>query len=543
MPETPVERPATVLFELEVPEPQRVYAAIRELWAPELPRSAELALGHVLGFGPLVATSFDVEAPFVAAYAQNDEATSTGDWVFAARVRSGAELAAQLTTGSSPSHHVEIVRGQPCLVASSSAASATGTSKPQAASPSIGTSKPRWPLGVTVFGNVAVFGGCELNSSIGPYAAQGVAQRVARAGAVRGRVTRGGLRSWMNELLVERWSALRAQLESAARSDELHRGRPADFADPAGALAKLNRVVETVREFVGEASGLVFDVERDGEFVKWHAFMEGQSPLWSKLKDRTVAVPSLIWSLPSDTAFAVSLQGLWQEPAAGKSAEQPGPALGIWGHRATPQQIAQLERAWNDVAGALTGEQTLGLRSGRIWVGTGQVQDASLLERGLKGLFSGFSRPPLEGPLSALLGKPTLIPARKSPGGTQFRASFATTDRAQTQQLVVEVGSDRYWFASAAVPAGGSPAADGPALSREPWVSNWMRQPQEAIATLYLNPAALGGSARPAPGFVEFGLERGSPALWGSFSAALIELARRAQLLPGAFPSNAGKGP
>lgn len=112
--------PMTMAAEFVLPRPQRSYGQLRErgFAGRGLPWHLPLLLSRQLGLPPLVAGRFSSTQPVVGAIAALN---GRAEWIVGARVQSGAELVAELTTGvhapfvAERSEGITVLRGERVL--------------------------------------------------------------------------------------------------------------------------------------------------------------------------------------------------------------------------------------------------------------------------------------------------------------------------------------------------------------------------------------------------------------------------------------------
>jgi hypothetical protein len=205
-----------LVAELSVPSPGSLYAALRAESGQEarLPASPALLLGGVWDLPLAVAGALVMDRPVVGVLLAVDDAGLAA--VVGCRVRSGAEVLRELTTGAAPSR-------QSAPDSKGGLAVLRGGTGPV--------------LGVAGDWLLASSDEAALRSA-GLYVARTLARRAAAPEPLALEVGAAALHGPLDRVLRTRWQRTREQFAKLASEMQASQGRPADLGDPATILAK-----------------------------------------------------------------------------------------------------------------------------------------------------------------------------------------------------------------------------------------------------------------------------------------------------------------
>jgi len=216
--------PAGLLAELSVPSPGSLYTALRRESGQEarLPASPALLLGGVWDLPVAVAGALVMDRPVVGVLLAGDDAGLAA--VVGCRVKSGAEVLRELTTGAAPSR-------QSAPDSQGGLAVLRGGTGPV--------------LGVAGDWLLASSDEAALRSA-GLYVARTLARRPAIPEPLALEVGSSALRGPLDRVLRTRWQRTREQFAKLASEMQASQGRPADLGDPAAILAKADSNVSAL---------------------------------------------------------------------------------------------------------------------------------------------------------------------------------------------------------------------------------------------------------------------------------------------------------
>ena len=199
-----------------MPSPSDLYTALRASSGQEarLPANLALVLAGAWGLPLPVAGALSLERPVVGVLLAGDDAGLGA--VVACRVRSGAEVLRELTTGATPSR-------QKAPDSKDDLAVLRGGSGPA--------------LGIVGDSLLAASDEAALRAA-GPYVGRALARRGAAREPLALEVGTAALRGPLDRMLRTRWQRTRAQFAQLASEMQASQGRPADLGDPAAILAK-----------------------------------------------------------------------------------------------------------------------------------------------------------------------------------------------------------------------------------------------------------------------------------------------------------------
>lgn len=516
-------RPAELLAELCVPRPSELWPALQALLGPPvtfLPKAPELGFGGWLSLSPLVASSLDLHAPLVAAALGGAEPAL----VLGVHLQSGPEFVAQLTTGNAPTHRVERASGLALLTSLKSEGGSV----------------------LAVVGDALVAGPRAGVVRAGAYVARVMLPRASEKGPVTALLPGEALRAVGVPALRAGWQARRAELVSAQQRAEAEHGRPADFAEPGAILAAADQMVESSLALLSSAEKVTAELSADEQSLELIA------RLWPS---PTGLAEQLARSLPlgkSDVLKALparTVVGLVLRRAAEVGSRDPASVVrALLGARLSEKDERALGEALTALDSGRGEVQALALLDDFSVIWRGEVRDAALLRRGIESTLPWFTKQPLLGPVTALLGRPVLSQSAVRVEGSDVPASRAlfrlTPVPAKGEkpaaprelELTSLVEARRFVVAGAM----GAPAPLGLALAAErgeaslgsdAQVTRWLDRSPEVAWLAFADVGRLfpSGAAAPGPLLVELTVSEGKP----EFAARVSGGALRALLARG----------
>ncbi|HEU5073238.1 MAG TPA: hypothetical protein VFU02_03680, partial [Polyangiaceae bacterium] len=233
----PPTTPRGLLAEFVVPRPDTLWGVARDLvaaYAPALPREGALALVHGLGLPLAAAGLFELGSPLAGVLTR--DASGQLVWTWAVQLKSGREMLAHLTTGSTP----------PFTVGAASSG-VTGLV------PS--TTNARYSL--AVFQNhLIVSSAPEPARDNARFVVEAARRRPVPAAGLVVTARQPQLKEQVVELLRSKWRAYQAELRESEAQARRERGRPPDFADPEAVLKLLNSAAEASFEVLATSKEL-----------------------------------------------------------------------------------------------------------------------------------------------------------------------------------------------------------------------------------------------------------------------------------------------
>jgi len=357
-PARPAERPlptapAGLLAEFTVAEPRAFYAALRS-FQPEnvaYPEDPALALALVWGLPLAAAEQLALDRPLYGAIVSTSSEQIR--LVTGCRVRSGAEFVRLVTSAPGRRALPETPSGLVVLGGSSGN-----------------------PLGV--LGDwLLVSSGEDSLREAGPYVARALPTKAVPAAPLTLDVAPAALRGSLDALLRARWNSARDALAALAEQAQRTAGRPADFADPAAVLAKVDASVRELLDFLRGSQSARLTATLSAERLELDADVlpraGGADTMLGKLHSTPLA-PLL--TLPRDTLVGA----LFQLGAADLPESKSGDVVGALGRvlsGSEPTTLAALladrslllrrevhdrtetERAFAELARAITGRAPL----------------------------------------------------------------------------------------------------------------------------------------------------------------------------------------
>jgi hypothetical protein len=396
-----VQLPAAALAEITVPEPSRLWTAMRELTGGRfIAANLEMQLAESLGLSPLAAGAFVIQSPIRGVLLQ-DEASPSPSLVWAVRLKSGAELETLLTKGSQAVFTSQrLPSGETLLIAK----------------------QPPAEHQLAVVGNaLLVAPNRELLLLASRYLTQSfpqVSSAAKPAPYLEVTLDQRGLQR-LSEPLRQAWQAQRASLALLLDQQTAAQGRPADYADPASVLRLLGQQVQETLDLVGGLSGvrirlnqrqdhwileMTLDAPANSAAQKWFAgFTPGQLPPWAQLSNRSRLLVS---------------HALSAEPELGKSVARH--FADLFAERLTPADLLRIEKAFTVLGNGLGTSCTWGWleegEGGALFL-VSRVRDATSFKQGLKGMFELHTVPALRKIASELLDGAQLAPVELEIGG------------------------------------------------------------------------------------------------------------------------------
>lgn len=430
--------PATALAEITVPEPSRVWTALRDLTGGRfIAANLEMQLAETLELSPLAAGAFVVQSPIRGVILQNQSTTSP-TLVWSVRLKGGAELETLLTKGSQAAFTSQRLPSGETL---------------------LNPKQPSVTRQLAVLGNVLIVAPSREPLLVAShYLTQSFPQASANAAApapyVEVTFKQRGLRE-LSEPLRQAWQAQRANLALLLDQQTAAKGRPADYADPASVLQLIGQQVQETLDLVGGLSGVAVRLnEQQGTLVlemaleatanssaqKWLAgFTQGQPPPWAQLSNKSRVVLS-------HTIGAAEGQPE-QEATWGSSIAQR--LAGLLGERVSSEDLARIEKAFTTLRGGLGTSCTWGWlqvdgvegggaeQSGALFLVT-RVRDAAAFKLGLANVLELHSVPALRNIATNLLDGARLSPLKLGVAGDAVEGYqvLRTTPEAQNTRVL-----------------------------------------------------------------------------------------------------------
>jgi hypothetical protein len=457
--------PADLVLTGELGQPQAFYEALGGLVPPALvakPSSRwEPAAVALMDLPREVGERLDPAGPvLLLGLGSNAEIRP----VFAARVQSGEEIVALLTQGTAAPRRAER-RHDGVVLLPRASGSASG------------------PALAVVDRFVVSSPDAGALERAAAYAVRGVSPDRPRAMGVRFSAHQAALAASLRTVLAERWSATRAELERSAEALRRERGRAADFAEPSGVLALLDRLMRGVGELLASSVLLAVALVPHDDRLELTLELE---------PDRAGAAAELMRSLrpaglspfgglPGESAAAL----IWRPTAEGPSDTNAGePLRALFGPRLSAPDAERVSAFVTALsrdppparAFSLLGDRTVVYREERLkdLPGTDLETAVALLEL-----------PAFSAPLAALLRQPVVERAE-----TPLEATLAVGPSART------------------VVAGASAAPKRAGLELSPALR---ARHEPAAFALHVELSRLGLSATNAPAFLS--LTRASRAI------------------------------
>lgn len=358
--------PPTALGEWSVPDPARLWAALRELTGGRfIAANLEMQIAESLGLSPLAAGQIVVQSPIRGLLLQEQGEASL---VWAVRLKSSAELETLLTKGSQATFTAHKLPSGETLL-----------------SPKEGTSTRQ----LAVLGShlIVAFRRDQVPLA-SRYLTQSFPAEPAVGSGVKPYVTlefnQRGLQQGLGEPLRQAWQAQRANLALLLDQQTAARGRPADYADPSNVLNMISTQVQETLDVVsglervviqlngqqgGVALSVTLEAKPNGAAQKWFAGLSpGPALSWSGLSSKVRVLASHSIALEAEgQGMAQRLQDLFSE-------------------RLAAADLARIKKAFTTLSAGL------GVHCNWGWISTGdtgalflvtQVRDAAAFKQGL----------------------------------------------------------------------------------------------------------------------------------------------------------------
>lgn len=415
-----VAAPPSMVAELTVPDPRRLWASLRKLGGPRaesLTSNFELAFFFAFGIPPRVAGYVRPDTPVVGVVL----APPGGEPALVLGVRTvrGAELVQELTREGSG---IRAERdGSPVTLLVGSQA------------------EP--PLGVVDDWLVTSRDPTSVRAAA-PYLARTLGARRPSEAPLTLAVSRGALEGPLTQAINERWAKARTALAAKASETRKEHGRPADFADPEAVLALGDGAVRTLLGLFASSERLTLVLRPEADRLELVVTL---GPREGGELARAVAaleVGSLepLLALPQ-IAFAVLSRSSDAERTA--SAENPADALRtLLGPRLSEKDAAPLAdalRSFHRGRGSVT---LFGLLAGGEPFVKQDARDPKELERGIRGLLASGRVPAIADPLEPFVGK-IGVPERVGPTagseGSALRVGIGRMGRGGPGELLIQV--------------------------------------------------------------------------------------------------------
>ena len=495
-------RPNSVMLEAAWARPDEGWPTLRAALGPRgalLPSSAPLATGALLGLDPLTASTLDarVTAGLVLIW-QESRALP----IVSFGVENGPEFTARLSTGSAATHRVERLGELSLLVPRAGAGDVIG-----------------------VADHVAVFGARVAVAEAGLYLARSPFRRAATPGAIQLQIPGSALRNTLVPLLRQRFSDSRAALMERANAAQQAYGRPADFGDPAAILSATQGLAEGL-------FGVLESAERAGGSLSWteqrfHARLRLEAAPGSRAQSSAQHLPSgadaLVTELPSTTSAALLVRLPTVTPSPSDDAKAPTDA--------DAKALREVTSSWSAAAGP---GFAFGLLPGPALVVRAEVKDRALAKRTIEQGVALLGRPPLLGPVSALLGKPTFQRSSSRLVGLSVDQVEVRSARAPDRRLsIASAVEERRLLLAAGLGAAAPLEAAALAMSEKSSLGDdaalapYFADAQAAAWLLYVDAARLGTGQGKQPVSIALLARDGLPevsSIWSSLAATSLLL-------------------
>ncbi len=531
----PVPAPAGLLAALYVENPGATWTSVRKLVggpARLLPVGFQMLAATMLGLPPETAGLID-DLPMRGAVVLDEQGVPRV--VLGLHVRNGRELVASLTTGDKARFHAKPDKKSGVTLLD----------------PVSGKASTDVALGVVGHYLLAAKEPASVETA-GPYVARTLSSRKGPPGPIVAVVDHKALAGPLASRLETGWKNYKKQLEQRSRQTQAEQGRPADFADPAVALAGAGSAVGGIVGVLKSAQQITVVIE------PLEARLQARAEL-TPAKDgaaadlvRGMSVGSLdtLAELPDSTAVALASHTDDKSRSAWAESTKTG-IESLLGERLAGADKKKLERTLSDLAKGRGDNVALGVTVGQqsSLLLLSSVADADAFQSGARGLFGLLRVPAIARPLEQFLGKPTVVLSKTHVKGIDGSVQQAKVTLAQSKDSKhkPEVGFgpkpiDFLWTVSgktafgaaahdpapgllALVHAAGNPAVS---LGRDSAFSaSVKRLGNDAAFALFFDPRVLSagsaGQGEPAPVLLGFGRTSGRGWLKADVSQAAIQ--------------------
>jgi hypothetical protein len=399
----PVPAPGPLLFDVLLPRPAQTWHRVREVAgerAALLPLNVGLLVARTLGLPPVVATRFDADVPWVGAILRSKDGQP--QWVFAARIRSGAELVAELTLGKQPSHRGVERAGLVLLQ----------------------RTEPGGFEALAIADNYLLFASdAAALEAAGRYLARTLPRETLPEGSVVMVARREQLRGAAVEWLKDAWASQRERLHAQrANAQRAHGGRAPDFAEPSAVMDALGSWVEELASYArsGERLELTFEPKKNVASLSVELFPTKNGSAASWVDGLEVGDPRRVLSLPSQAAVA-----LWAKSSSAARIERASTVHAglkhLLGTRLGEQDGELMKTVFDGLAKGRGDELKAAFvvqpSPGLIVEGT--VQDQALVSEALDKVPELFGVSAVAEPLASLVGRPNVTQSTASIAGAR----------------------------------------------------------------------------------------------------------------------------
>ncbi len=504
-----VPAPAALVFDVLLPRPAETWHRVRDLAGDRaglLPLNVGLLVARTLGLPPVVATRFDAETPWVGAILRSKEGQPK--WAFAARVQSGAELVAELTLGTQPSHRAVERSGLVLLE----------------------RSEPGSFESLAVAGDYLLFasdtGGLE---TAGPYLARTLSRATMPKGSLVMVARREQLRGAAVEWLKAAWARQREQLHAQrANAQRAHGGRAPDFAEPSAVMDALGSWVDELASYArsGERLELTFEPTKNAASLSVELVPTKNGSAASWVERLAVGDARRVLSLPSGALVALWAKSSSTERVQGASAVHGG-LKELLGTRLSERDGELVSAVFEGLAEGrgdeLKAAFVLQPSPGLIVEGT--VRDQALVSRALGKLPELFGVSAVADPLAFFVGRPSVTQPEPSMQGVQSaKLRFASPAGARAPGLGFEAlwraEGDTFRWVGGVAPAKQLFALRGESVSTlktQGQLEQRLAGLEQTSTVLLLNPMRLGllqaGESSDSMALFAAGRRRGSATL------------------------------
>lgn len=381
--------PAGLVGELYVQDPGRTWKELRDAAnIALLPQHYGVLLTTVLGLPPLLADAFDDGAMTTGAATLDGSGRLQA--VVGARVTSGKELVARLTTGSKASHD--------------EARDASGMTllKPK-------PGKASAEISLAVLGNVLLVAQSEdALRDAGPYVARTLPTKKPPAPGAVLVVPKEALRGALAKEVRARWKRVEASLAAKDRENRAkHGGRAPDFGDPAAALSVMSGSVGDWVKMLEEVESAQVQLAGKGDSIQLRLTVDpgASKPLSEWISGLSLGDARPLLALPRRSALGVLTRST--EEQRGASAKSTAAALGrLFGDRLKAPEQEKIEAALGDLARARGDEALFGLSLGATQgvVFRGPAGDRKAFDSAMKGMVGLLRMNAFREPLRQFVG-------------------------------------------------------------------------------------------------------------------------------------------